>query len=856
MSPCSRITLPVMLVAVGLLVALAASAANAQPPPPGGGGAAITIRSSGPMPPPGAPTGPPGAMPGGPPGSQPGGGEGAKPGEGEKPGEGGKPPTPEGPIAVFIPQKPDGQKLISMSFDQADIDHVLKFMAEQSGKTIVKDPGVQTKVTIVSTAKITMADAFRVLSALLSVKGYAMIEDEEIVRIVPKKAATQVPGPIGVDGGARRLDQYVTQIVEIQHIDATKLKDDLKPLVPEEQGVLIANADTNTLVIVDTASNVNRLLAIIKELDTERAEALTYDVIPLKFADAEELATELKELFQTETPAAGNQQEQRRRMMMGMGGEGGPPGGPGGAQPGQGAQGLMSVKGQVKIVAEKRTNSLVISASAENVKSIKEIVAKIDVDLSPEIEAKFVPLKFADATTLADQINSLYEDPNNPSSSRRRSPFGGMFSFGFGFGGQQQTRQNAMTGNRVVPDVRTNSLVVTADKENMTQILDVIKQLDVPAQIAEVVKAIPLENAVADTVAETLTSLLQGSTRGRGFFFFSLFGQQNQGGEAPLDQLQRVNVVADAPTNTIILTGPKDTFEILEQIIKQLDRRVPQVYIEVLIVDVTLDKETRLGVQWSLIDRSLFGDSSASGTAGTLFEGLAGAGLPGLSYSLISNSIQAFLRTLEGRSNVEILSTPNIIATDNTAATITIGESIPYLAASQQTTVGGLQQTVEFIDVSTKLVVTPHVNQRETISLDVNQTVDALLSFDEKLLAPRIAKRQAQTTVEVSDGQSIIIGGIISKQRSLTIQGVPILRRLPIIGPLFEDKQRKFTRSELLVFLTPHIITDEKQAQAVTDARRAGMNPRALNDKEMQPLNIPPAPKPAKPAEPQPAAPQ
>ena len=236
------------LMAVGLVVLL--GVAQAQPTVtqrtgPDGSTVTVTPAPGVPMPPGGGPPGPtpPGAGPSAP--SAPGGGEA---GEGKKEGEGGGKPDSDLPIAVFVPEKPNGDKLISMSFDQADIDHVLKFLAEQSGKIIVKEPTVQTKVTIVSTAKITVADAFRILSALLSVKGFAIIPDDEILRVVPRKAALQQQMDVTLDGDEiERTDDYVTHIVQIEHIDATKLKEDLKPLVPDEQGFLIANADTNTL---------------------------------------------------------------------------------------------------------------------------------------------------------------------------------------------------------------------------------------------------------------------------------------------------------------------------------------------------------------------------------------------------------------------------------------------------------------------------------------------------------------------------------------------------------------------------------------------------------------------------------
>ncbi|MGQ9729741.1 MAG: secretin N-terminal domain-containing protein [Candidatus Zipacnadales bacterium] len=816
----------VMIAIVALGVLLLSLVVSAQSPPGGSGG-----------PPSGSVGGPPPAG-GQPPPSQPSTqGETAR-SEEKKAGEGEKKAGTDQPIAVFIPQPPNGDKLISMSFDQADIDHVLKFLAEQSGKTIVKEPSVQTKVTIVSTAKITVADAFRVLAALLSVKGFSMIQDDDIVRVVPKKSALQEQMEVRVgEGEFARTDKYVTHIIQIEHIDATKLQQDLKPLMPDEQGVLISNADTNTLIAIGTEASVGRILDVVKALDTDRSEVQKIDVINLKYADAEELAQNLNELFQEDTGLAGLPPEVRARIQAAMNRGGG---GPEGAAPITKEGGLIDLRGRVKIVAEQRTNSLFVAASEANLQTIKDIVAKVDVDMRPEIQAKIVPLQFADPETVAEQINQLYED-SSQFARRGGSIFSRMFGSSYSFGGYGRSteRTEGLAGNRVVPDLRTRSLIVTADEENMAQILDLVKQLDISAEIEDVVKAIPLENAVAGEVAETLNNLIQGQSRRGGFFFFALLGSsRSSGGEAPLDQLQEVNVVADEPTNTILLTGPPETFGTLERLIKQLDRRVPQVYIEVLIADVTLGKDDRLGIEWNLIDRNLLGHSSASGNLSTSWEGLANVA-NGLSYSIISNSIQSFLRTLEKRSDVKILSSPNIIASDNTPATISIGEQIPYQASVTETSGGSIQQQVDFVDVSNTLDVTPHINQRERISLEVTQTVDALISFDEKLLAPRIAKREASTTVEVRDGQTIIIGGIISEQRSLTIQGVPILRKIPVLGSLFEDKRKETKRTELLVFLTPHIIVEDAQVEALTEASKQKLSADPMENEDFRPIDIP-----------------
>ncbi|HJN14122.1 MAG TPA: secretin N-terminal domain-containing protein, partial [Armatimonadota bacterium] len=746
---------------------------------------------------------------------------------------------PDKPIAVFVPEQPNGDKLISLSFDQADIDHVLKFLAEQSGRIIVKEPSVQTKVTIVSTAKITVTDAFKILQALLSVKGFSVIQDDdEILRIVPSKAALQSRSRVtSGDAEIDRTDDYITHIYQVEFIDAKNLKEDLKPLVPDEQGHLISNGDTNTLIIIDTARNVSRLLDIIAELDTDRAEVTNVEVIPLDFSDAEELAGNLNELFEREEGLSGLPSDVRQRIQRAMGGGGG---GAAAAAALGGGNGLLDAKGQVKIVAETRTNSLIISASESNIAVIKDIVEQVDVDMRPDVSAKIVPLQFADPQTVSEQINQLYDESG--SSSGGGSFFSRMYSSRYGRGGRGSTRgtpsDSGLTGNQIVPDVRTRSLIVTADEENMLQIMALIEELDIAAEIADVVRVVPLENAVATTVAETVNDLISGAQQGGGFFFALMNSGRNQGGDAPLDQLRDANLVADAPTNTILLTGPPETFETLERLIQQLDRRVPQVYIEVLIADVTLDDADKMGMEWSLIDRNILGHSSATGTVGTSFEGVV-KGSPGLSYNLISNSIQAFLSTLETRSNVEILSSPNIVASDNTPATISIGEEIPYQESITETSGGSIQQDVGFVEVATTLEVTPHVNQRERISLEVVQTIDALIGFDEQLRAPRTAKRRAETTVEVRDGQTIIIGGIISKRKSVTIEGVPILRKLPWIGKFFESEKEEESRSELLVFLTPHIILDDAQVDALTEAGAGRLTVNPLEDPELKPTQLP-----------------
>ena len=763
--------------------------------------------------------------------------EGKKEGE-QKPGEAkpAEPPKDEGPVFVVVPEKPDGDQLVSLSFDQADIDHVLKFLAQASGKTIIKDPAVKAKVTIVSLAKITVREALDVMRAFLSVKGYAMLEDKNVIRIVPVEAALRDRQQVRVGkkpDGIPETDEIITQIMVIQNVDAVALADALKPLLDDKKAILKAHADTNTLVVIDRAANVRRVTEVIAQLDQDVSEAQQVEVIKLEAAEAAKVATELTELFKPESPVAGLPADVQQRLMQGGGGAGG--GAPAAGL--LGPQGLAKLKGRVRVVADEHTNSLIVMASTQNLEQVRKIAKAIDETVPLEITARTVKLQFADAQTVSDQVNQLFQ---TQAPTGRNQGFFGSF-FGGGSSAQTQQKQTGtFTANRVVPDQRTNSVIVTADKDNMKAITDLIAQLDKPSDVDTVTEVFELQNAAADDVANTLYNLLQGGrNRQRGFLFFLFGSNRNQTGQTSLDMLQQVNVVAHTATNTVLVSGPAQTFDTIRGLVQTLDRKIPQVFIEVVIVDVTLGNDDRFGIEWSSIARHT-GSDSGVGQARTDF-GLA-ANTLGFRYTLVSNSLKALLDTLQTRQDVRVISTPHVMVLDNSPAKISIGERIPYVASQDEATSGTIRRTTAFQDVNIQLDVTPHVNWREYIKMEVQQTVNNLIQIDPVLNAPRTTNRQAQTVVEVRDGQTVVIGGIISERNLVTKNGVPLLRQIPLLGPaLFESKSTERQRSELIVFLTPHIVVNEDQMKEITAGEGERTQSYPPTQRGLKPLQVQPA---------------
>ncbi|MGD8238544.1 MAG: secretin N-terminal domain-containing protein, partial [Armatimonadota bacterium] len=563
------------------------------------------------------------------------------------------------PVFVVVPEQRDGEELISFSFDQADIDDVLKFLADASGKVMYKDPEVETQVTIVSMAKVTVPDAFKVLSGLLSVKGYTMFERDGEVVITTKEKGKVAGGKTAPQVGRdpeqiRATEEIITQIVQIEFVDASALANDLKPLFPDkgDTGLLLSNADTNTIVIIDTGERVKRIVKLINELDKDTTEVMEVDVIQLEFAEATEIASLIEDMFEQRSPFRGLSSDAMRRLteaMRSRSGSGGG-GGPGVSVP----TGLTALRGEVRIEADERTNSVVVSASKANLDNIRTVIEKLDIDILPNVIHKSFTLEYADATTVSEQLGQLFDDQTGGGGGSRG--FYGSYYRSSYYGRSRQPEASGLQPNRVVPDTRTNSIIVTAEEEDMAAFEALINDLDRESPLEEVVRVFELEHANAAEVAEALYDVFQGAGGRQQGFFFALFGRGRGGsdvGGGPLEMLQEVQVVADEASNKLIVSGPAQSFDLVQQLINDLDKPLPQVFIEVVIADVTLDQSHQFGFQWQAITTSGSTTSDIGTDLGVATTDPTTAA--GFQYSILSRNFQSLLRALETQRDVEVI---------------------------------------------------------------------------------------------------------------------------------------------------------------------------------------------------------
>jgi general secretion pathway protein D len=281
------------------------------------------------------------------------------------------------------------------------------------------------------------------------------------------------------------------------------------------------------------------------------------------------------------------------------------------------------------------------------------------------------------------------------------------------------------------------------------------------------------------------------------------------------------SIVPDQATNSLVIRTSPPNIPLLEETITQLDVRPPQVLLEVLVAEVTLDRSTQFGVNWSAFGTRRGGKDSIAVRLGPQLSDSALATLSDYTLRVVSLTgvdVRAVIRALAARSNVRVLSTPHILALNNEEARILVGSEVPFSQTSF-VTFGGpvVDRIVQFRDVGTQLTIVPTINQDRYVTFRILQEVSALTqeTVPSALGAPIITIREAETSALVRDGTTIVIGGLIDEGRTLIESGVPFLKDLPLLGILFRNRTTSRARTELAIFLTPHVVFSDAEAEGL-----------------------------------------
>ncbi|MEW6333770.1 MAG: type II secretion system secretin GspD [Thermodesulfobacteriota bacterium] len=601
------------------------------------------------------------------------------------------PPSPPSQPETAAP----ANRYVTIDFDNVDIPVFIKFISEMTGRNFVIDEKVRGKVTVISPTKIAVDDLYKVFESVMEIYGFATVPAGDVIKVIPALEARGKHTELRVKReDAAPDDRIVTQILSLQHANPDEMKKVLDPLV-SKTSIVLAYAPAGMLIITDVLSNIRRLQEIVAALDVEGvAEVISY--IPLQSASATEIVRSLSAVFPPQKP---------------------------GVQP-------------IRIVADGRTNSVILLASETNTANLKKLIALMDKDIPRSGSTLHVyRLQNGNAEDLVKVLMNLPRETKDPKA---------------------------------------------------------------PPAAAQAGKAVALS--------------------------------------------RDVNVVADKATNTLIITADRDDYRVIEGVIRKLDEPRPMVYIEALIMEVSVNKNFNIGVEWRGLRDIGSGDLKGLGPGATGL-GMAGfSGTPiipqinpatgavsmpaGFSLGVIGAGIQigsvvfpnigAVLQAYQKDSDVSILSTPQLLTLNNEDAEINVGKNVPYITRSDTSaTVPGqvFGQSYDYKDVGIALKITPHINEDQFVRLKIDQQVTKLTG--EQTSTPTTLKRTAKTTVVIRDKETVVIGGLIDDSTIVDTNQVPCLGDIPFLGWLFKTRGSGREKSNLFVFITPHIIRNQAEAAVI-----------------------------------------
>jgi general secretion pathway protein D len=470
------------------------------------------------------------------------------------------------------------------------------------------------------------------------------------------------------------------------------------------------------------------------------------------------------------------------------------------------------------VLAYAPTNMLIITDVYSNIKRLIQIIDAIDVTgIGQSISV--IPIEYADAEEMVKIIDSVF---NAPAAAG------------------QPPRRGCQKDVTLVSDQRTNIIIVVASETSTERVRELIQMLDKQMpKGSEKIHVYYLENAKAEELATVLQE----------------FPTKDSGGTDPTKgkQLapvisQNVKITADKATNSLIIVAEKDDYDVLREIIRKLDIRRSMLYIECLVMEINKNRSLNLGTEWQVGGEgsyddydgawgggfsggALGGDSGYISTALAAGTGSASVLPPGFSVGVFGEAITvggivfptiaAVINAYKKDTDAHILSTPQILTTDNETAKITVGKNVPYLtkASSGDTN----YSNYEYKDVGISLEITPQISKDRQIRLEIALETTKLESTTDQF-QPTTLKRTVDTTVVVDDKNTVVIGGLIDDALSSTNYRVPCLGSIPVVGWLFRSVGKGKEETNLYIFLTPHVLEDAQEGNKIYEEKMFQMD--------------------------------
>jgi len=697
-----------------------------------------------------------------------------------------------------------GEEGLRLKFSMTPLDIVLQDYSEKTGKTLLRAPSLPTPTfTLRSQGDLTIDEYLSAVETVLSMHGIGLVATgEKFVRVVPIKNVRREPMEIkeSLTGGllAEDTGEMISQMIVLKHIDiaeATKAVEVLR----HEYGQINAFERTNSILVTDSAGNINRMLQVLRFIDQPIEAREEPSIIQIRFAKATDIKSKLEEIIKAS-------QEEQQQSTTPKAKSSGAPGVvrtvPGvirartatpptaAATPAPVAATLIEeaergiIRGKVQIVADERTNKLIILTRPENMTFFKMIVDVLDIETSPDVEVKVVRLEFAEAKEIAGMLNDLIG-----ATEEKEAPAVAAKGGGEGEG---------------------------SDVKALREYVDSLKQ--------------------AQPASEQKSSV----------------------GELSKDNIK---ILSDERTNALIIMASKGDLATLLEIVDDMDMMLSQVLIEAVIIDVDLSDSINTGVSW--IQKSLTayeknaagrrtpvvsfaggggGDTTGFGTprdAATV--GAAELSTSGLGYffTIFDLNINAVLEASAGDSRTRVVSTPALLTTDNTEAKLSSTEKIyvfegttyyggNYGGTTTGSGYGNNSARYRQEDIGLELTVKPHINENHVVMMEISQKISQpgdQSGTTDNLAGQVISKdRTIEASIAVRSGQTIVLGGQVRDSSSRSRTKIPLLGDIPLLGRLFNSDSRSKGRTETIVFITPYVLDSPEQVAEETRRRRDALN--------------------------------
>ena len=683
---------------------------------------------------------------------------------------------------------------LRLKFRDADMEMVLADYSEKTGRTLLLAPNLpKVKISLQNQTDLTMEEYLKAIDTVLGMNGIVLLKvDDKFLKVVLNTQARQEEMNIieGADiAPIKETGELVSHMIPLKHIDPAEAQKAIASFL-HPYGKINLFELVNSMLITDTAANINRITQILGYIDQPIEAREEPHVMEIRFSKASEIKKKLEEII------ADSQKEPEKSTVP--------------RQKTAGAPGVVTTPTLPGVI---RAPKAATPSEEKMPESITEII--------------------------------------------------------------EEAERGIIRGKvKIVADDRTNILIIITRPENMSFFEKIIKILDVETEPEVIVKVFRLEYATAETVASTLNTLITKGQKGpeavkplpegkegegKGAALREYVEQLGKGGPAEKEiskigelSAENIKILSDKRTNSLLIMASKADMAAIEEIITNMDMMLPQVLIEAVIIQVALGDAVSSGIHW--VQRALIayneksdGSRQAIGAmAGSLGGGSedmqdastltslgswgAGSGLTAY-FTHFGLGLDAIVKLAATDSRAHILSAPVIVTTDNTKGIITSSEQKYFLKGT--TVVSGsdvVRPEVEIKDIGLELEVTPHINVKGNVMMEIVQDVsdpgeEQMIDMGSGSTSwPTIKKRSFTASIAVQNRETIILGGLVRNEKLKKRYKVPILSDIPLLGRLFSYNYDENTRSEVIVFITPYVLTTPDEITEESARRKDSLN--------------------------------